>query len=575
MENRPYQVQAHNAIRKEYLSGANPQLVAMATGTGKTVIFSQLPGLTKDILPGQMLVLAHREELIDQAISKMKAVNPALRIDKEMAEHRADPGAADVIVASVATLGRKDNKRLGGYNWERIDKYIVDEAHHSIASSYLNIFDAAKLLQPGDKRLMVGFTATPQRGDGKALAQIYRRISFVYSLRQAIDDGWLVDVRGVRVTTNTSLDSVKTVGGDFAQDMLADAVNNPTRNQLVVKAWLDHAEQRRQTIVFTVDIKHAQDLAAMFRSYGVLAEAVWGSDLERAEKIEAHKRGEITVLLNCGVLTEGYDDWRVSCIVLARPTKSSVLFTQMVGRGTRLEEGAGNLLWVKHDPCCAMLGDKCSCHYSKIKRDCIVIDVVDASSKHSLVTLPTLMGMSAALDLKGGSLLGAIKRLEEAQTQCPKLDVSKLTSLDKLDLCIEQVNLFDVKFPAEVEANSELSWHPSADGGYVLLLPGNEQVKLKQNVLEKWDIAAIINHQKYKGERETIEQAFQAADDLIHKEAFNSLRLLKREATWHKDSATIGQLNLLRKFFKGRPLPDDLTKGHASRLIGSFLAGKA
>ena len=574
MQERKYQQDAKTAIKADLAKGTHHQLISMATGTGKTVVFSQLPSFLKDVLPGKTLVLAHREELIDQAVAKMKAINPTLRIDKEKAEHRADPSQADVIVASVATLGRKGTKRLEKYNWAEFDKFITDEAHHSIAQSYTNIYEAAGLLLPGDKRLLLGVTATPSRGDGKALAKLYEKIVYTYSMRQAIEDGWLVDVRGLKVMTGTNLDSVKVVGGDFAQDMLADAVNNGPRNRLVVKSWLDNGEGR-QTIGFTVDIKHAQDLAEEFRNAGVKAEAIWGDDPERADKLQRHKNREITVLLNCGVLTEGYDDWQIGCIILARPTKSGVLFTQMVGRGTRLQDGTGNLKDVLNSVIApyTCVGD--SEYYTPIKKDCIVIDVVDASSRHSLITLPTLMGMSAGMNLKGGSLVGAIQKLEQAQKEHSHIDFSGLTDISELTSYIEKVDLFTVKFPAEVEENSKLSWHQAPDGGFILLLPNKEDVRIKQNLLDKWEISAIIHGHKYKGIRDSVEQAFEVADNLIYEKAAESLKILKREATWHKDPPSVGQLNLLRKFFKGKPLPDDLTKGKASMLISSFLAGKA
>jgi superfamily II DNA or RNA helicase len=572
MQDRQYQSQAKAAIKTEFSKGIYHQLLSMATGTGKTVVFSQLPDYLKDVLPGQMLVLAHREELIDQAVDKMRVINPTLRIDKEKAEHRADPSLADVIVASVATLGRKGTKRVDKYNWQNFDKFITDEAHHSIASSYVNVYESAGILTPGDKRLLVGVTATPQRGDGKALAQIYQKIVFSYGMRQAIEDGWLVDVCGVRVGTSTSLDTVKTVGGDFAQDMLADAVNNPLRNQLVVKSWLEHG-QNRQTVIFTVDIKHAVDLAEMFKYHGVKAEAVWGDDPERASKLKRHKNGEITGLLNCGVLVEGYDDWRIGCIVLARPTKSSVLFTQMVGRGTRLQEGTGNLLNYLKPSGIGEIPDALGS--IGIKTDCIVIDVVDASSRHSLITLPTLMGMSAHMNLKGGSVIKAIRDIEAAQKEYSHIDFTKLQDISQLKTYIEQVNLFDIKFPPEVEENSQLSWHPAADGGFVLLLPDKQEVRVKENLLEKWEISGIIKGQKYKGVRDTIDAAFKVADDLVYEKSPETLKLLRREEKWHSQPATTAQLNLLRKLCKGKPLPDDLDKGKASRLISSFLAGKA
>jgi superfamily II DNA or RNA helicase len=558
MQDRPYQVQAHKNIRGEWLKGINRQLIAMATGTGKTVIFSGLPDRMHDVLPGQMLILAHREELIDQAIDKMRTINPGLRIDKEMANHKADPSLADAIVASVATLGRKGTKRIANYNWERVDKIVTDEAHHSVAQTYMNIYEASGILTAGDRRLLLGVTATPQRGDGKALREIYQKISFVYSMRQAITDGWIVDVCGIRVRTGTSLDEVRTVAGDFDSGDLANTVNNEKRNQLVVKAWLENGENR-PTIVYCVDIQHTKDLAEMFRHYGVAAEAVWGNDPDRAKKLAMHREGAITVLLNCGILTEGYDDWRISCIVLARPTKSSVLFTQMVGRATRLQEGCGNLLSWTGAP---------------IKRNCIVIDVVDNSHRHSLVTLPTLMGLSTAIDLKGESVVGAAIKLEEAQKLYPHIDFTKITDISTINAYIEKVNLFDIKFPEEVESNSELSWHHSATGGYTLLLPNKEKLTICQNMLDKYDISGIIKGKRYKGERDTVEDAFAAADGIVQSECPEALRVIRRRAPWHSDPATVPQLKTLARLFPGKALPLDMSKGHAGRLIGSHYAGR-
>lgn len=562
MDNRPYQDAALEAVRTEYQRGVRQQLLSMATGTGKTVVFSQLPNKMSDILPGQMMVLAHREELIDQAIDKMRRINPHLRIDKEMATHHADPSIADCIVASVATLGRKNTPRINKFNWERIDKFVTDEAHHSTATTYQNIYNASGVLHPSSNQLLLGVTATPNRADGKALAQIYKKIVFTYGMRSAIEDGWLVDVRGVRVNTQTSLDEVKTIAGDFAQDMLSDTVNNPQRNQLVVKAWLDNAENR-QTVGFTVDIQHAKDLAEMFRKYGVKAEAIWGDDPQRAEKLIAHKNKEITVLLNCGVLTEGYDDWRIACILLARPTKSSSLYVQMVGRGTRLQDGCGNL----KEPFGIMLPRML------FKQDCIVIDVVDNSSKHSLVTLPTLMGMSGSIDLRGKSMVAAIRAIENAQREFSHIDFSNLRDIDNLKAYIQQVDLFNVKYPDEVVEYSEFKWRGAIDGGFIISLPNKAgEVTIKQNLLDKWEISAIINNQKYKGIRDTVDESFVAAENLISDKIPHELTLLKRKGEkWHEHKPTQKQLDLLAKLFKGKPLPNNLTKGQASELIDSVL----
>lgn len=538
----------------------------MATGTGKTIIFAELPAKLHDLLPGQTLILAHREELIDQAIDKMRKYNPTLRIDKEMADHVADPSLADCIVASVPTLCRPRRQRL--YNWDRVDKTIIDEAHHSIADSYTGLLDAMGYLSPQPmRRLLAGFTATPQRGDGKALAQLYQKVVYSYGLRQAVEDGWLVEPRGIRVSTRTSLDKVKVVAGDYAAKRLAEAVNTPERNQRIVKAWLDNANGC-QTVGFTVDIPHAKDLAAMFRQYGIKAEAVWGDDPDRAIKISTHRDAGYPVLLNCGVLTEGYDDWRIACVILACPTKSSVKYNQMIGRGTRLEEGTGNLI-----------------EYNKvfdipIKNSCLILDVVDVSSRHSLITLPTLMGLPSGLDLKGAGVCAAAHQIEDAQKAYPHIDFTQLADISTLDAYIQNINLFDVKFTPEVEANSEFTWHPAATGGYMISLPKSnhasprESLRIQQNLLDKYEIFGTIKGQAYRGERDTVEAAFQAADTLLQNTCADVLKVLRREESWHHEPATAPQLKLLMKLFKGKPLPHQLDKGKASRLISSHLAGQ-
>ena len=555
---RPYQQATLDAVQSNYKKGVRRQLISLATGTGKTVIFSNLTKQMKADLPGQTLILAHREELIIQAAEKVMHWNPGMSVSVEMADQYANPNS-DVIVSSVATLGRRVSKRRDRFNWDAVTKCVCDEAHHSTAGTYTTIFEEAGFLREDTNKLLLGVTATANRADGTPLAKVYDKIVYSYSMRQAIEEGWLVDIRGIRVNTSVDLSKVHTVAGDFAQDELADAVNNDVRNQLVVKAWKDRAADR-QTVVFTVDIKHAVDLAAMFKAHGVKAEALWGNDPLRADKLKRHKNGDIQLLTNCGVLTEGYDDWAIACIVLARPTKSSSLFTQMVGRGTRLQDGTGNLI------------EAVASGAPLKKRDCLMIDVVDSSTRHSLVTLPSLLGMAVDLDLNGQSAIGSLKRLEDAQRDYPTIDFSKLEDITKLNPFIEEVNLFDVKFPEVVTENSTLQWHSTMDGGFALSLPNKERLTIKQNILERWEIQATINGRAFKGERSTIEEAFKAADLLIMEHAQNHLRILKREGErWHDDGATEAQLKLLKKFMKGRTFPPDLSKGAASRLIGQFL----
>ena len=363
----------------------------------------------------------------------------------------------------------------------------------------------------------------------------------------------MVDIRGYRVRTDTDLSGVEKSKGDFVQDQLAAAVNTPERNRRIVKAWLQLGESRN-TVVFCVGIQHAKDLAAEFIKQGVQADAIWGDDPDRADKLKLHREGTINVLCNCAILTEGYDDPGISCILLARPTQSATLFTQMVGRGTRLNEG---------------------------KTDLVVIDVVDNSVKHSLITLPTLMGLMGSLDLKGKSLVGAIQKIEGLQEQYPSLDFKKLEDFDQIKQFIEQANFFEVRFPSEVEANSDFTWYRSASGGYRLNIPKDKGagaggfVRIFQNMLDQWEIDGLIDNKRFHGVGSQMENAFKVCDEQIRKRVPDVLNIISRKATWHGKKATKSQLSLLKRFYPYKQMPADLTAGAASRLIGERIARKA
>jgi ATP-dependent helicase IRC3 len=571
MEERDYQTRAEDAVVSEYDKGVRRMLNVQATGTGKTVVFSRLIKKMLSRLPGQTLVLAHTEELVDQNKVTLSEVNPELSVSKEMAGEYADP-KADIIVASVATLGRKDTKRVERFDWNNVDKIIIDEAHHSTGDGYRRVLDIAGALAPNSRKLLLGTTATPNRPDGTGLSEIYEKVANVYSVRDAVKDGWLVEPRGWVMHTSTSLAGISTTAGDYTKSELSKAVDTQARNHEVVEFWRQYA-QGRQTVVFCVDIQHAQDMAEEFKKAGVAAESVWGDDPDRAKKIQAHKNGEIQILCNCAVLTEGYDDWQISCVVLACPTLSSIKFAQMIGRGLRLDPSTGNLRqWRKVQN----TGVGARPHHC-VKVDCVVLDVVDSSARNSLLTLPTLMGLPAGLDLKGQSLLEAVERIETAQEEFPSLDFTKLTDLSSLAKIIEQVDLFQVRFPEEVEANSELTWFRATDGGYKMRIPKETGkpgfIRIFENLLSKWEIIAEINDEGLHGTRHSLEEAFKAADEQIRKRVSpQTLSCIKREATWHNKPVTTGQKRMLERLFPKRVFVyDTMTSGQASRAISERL----
>ena len=551
LTDRPYQTACGEANLSDYDNGVRRMMNVMATGTGKTVTFARLKELFKSRLPGQMLVLAHTDDLVKQNADKLREVNPDLKIGIEMGqEHHAD-SQCDIISASVQTLGRLGSQRLNKFNVELVDKLVVDEAHHSTADSYRRVLDWSGCLAAGTSKLLLGVTATPSRTDGVALSDVFEKVSYVYGLRQAITDGWLARLRGYRVTTETKLGDVQCNDGDFVKSQLSRAVNTESRNRRVVETWKKLAVAKK-TVVYCVDIAHAEAMAEEFRKDGITAESIHGEDPDRSTKLGRHRAGEYPVICVCGLIVEGYDDPSIEVILLARPTTSPVLLAQMVGRCTRLFLG---------------------------KEFGIVIDFADATTNASIVTLPTLLGL-ANIDLQGRDLLEVAEELEQAAADNPTIDFTKLDIIGNLKTLIQSVNLLEVRFPAEVEANSELVWFRAVDGGYRILVPAEGKgpgfVRIFENILGKWELCGKINDEDFHGTRGTLEDVFKIADEQIRKRVNKvTIQYVLREATWHGKKITLGQRQMLTRLFPYRPFPwDQMTAGQASRLISERLARK-
>ena len=485
-----------------------------------------------------MLVLAHRDELIDQAAEKLAHWNPSLNIGVEAGDRKAAAGM-DVVVASVATLGRKFSKRLESYFREWPEAVVVDEAHHAAAASYQAIFARFGLFRPDNRTLLLGVTATPFRADGEDLSETFEQVTFRYDIRQAIGDGWLSDIRGLRLKTQARLDRVKQRGGDFATDELAEAVNTPERNAEIAKCWLEHAIGR-PTLAFTVNIAHAQTLAREFCRYGIKAEAIWGDDPERAAKVARFRARETQVLANCALLTEGFDAPQTSCVIMARPTRSQGLYMQCIGRGTRLAAG---------------------------KPDALIIDVVDNSSKFSLANVSKAMGLPEGLDLKGQFACKTAEVLDEIARQHPGATFAEITDLSQVNAIVERVDLFRVDISPEVRENSNLRWMRMPDG-FVLWLPNRECMRIRANLLDHFD--CVANGHKF-AEAKTLHGAFAQADGWVRRSCPAALAVVSGKSRWLGEPATKKQLAVLSRHMG--TIPVDLTKGQASALIGRLAAG--
>lgn len=332
MELRPYQKECVENIEKDFHE-FNRVIVVLATGLGKTVIANKLAD--KFIKLGKkVLFLAHREELLDQAAEKMlKFYGNSFTFIKA---GRDFDDTKYFHIASVQSLC--SSKRLEMFSGDYYGLIIIDEVHHAVNDTYLEIinhFGGAKI---------VGMTATPNRADGKKLAKIFDTTSYSYDMSMAIKDGWLSSVIMRTGNVNIDLSRVRTVAGDFVVNELDNAVTREfNKISKYIKTKLD---SRKRVLIFTPRIASAEVLAEVLKRDGLSAEFVCGKSKDRKEIIERFKSGKTSIVTNSLLLTEGFDCPEVDCIINLRPTQSKSLFTQMLGRGTRICGGKENLLFV-------------------------------------------------------------------------------------------------------------------------------------------------------------------------------------------------------------------------------------
>lgn len=326
MQNRAYQTAAIDSVIDKWLQFDRVLGVA-PTGSGKTIILS---GITQRCQhDGRTLIMAHREELIDQAIVKLHK-STGIIADKEKAEHRARM-SANVVVGSVQTL----LARCTRFPSDHFKRIIVDETHHVLANSYqtvLNHFAGAKIL---------GVTATADRSDKKNLGQYFEEVAFEISLLDLIKEGYLSKIVCKTVPLQIDLTKCRKVAGDFS----ADDVDKALAPWLgaVIDSIKEHASQRK-ILVFLPLVATSKEFVRLCNEAGIRAAHVDGDSPDRKEILSAYSRGEFQLLSNSMLLTEGYDEPSIDCVICLRPTQSRGLYSQIIGRGTRLSPGKENLL---------------------------------------------------------------------------------------------------------------------------------------------------------------------------------------------------------------------------------------
>ena len=550
---RPYQEKARAAIHAARERGCNRILVVMPTGTGKTSLFATLVG-DFDAMGCHSMILAHREELLHQASARISLQNPLLPVGVEGGEYRCF-GRERCVVASVASIGRESTNRLRGF---KPGFLTIDEAHHAPAASYQIVMN--RYGGYDGKCFVLGVTATPHRMDNRPLhgdhhQAIFQECAFVYSLREAIDDGWLCDIRGYKVNSNVDLSGVKTTAGDYNQGELQRKVNTEERNRDAFRHWQKVARDRR-TIVFCAGVDHAHEVAKLFRAQGITAEAIDGETPkdQRRDILKRFRSGETQVLTNMDIATEGFDAPEIGCVLMLRPTQSWALFTQCVGRGLRPASG---------------------------KTDCIVIDVVDNTSRHSIASVPALLGLPPGLDLQGNSLHAAAKLVDEMSDFHKGALFNRQCSFADLQSKLSEVDLLaGIEVPEDLRGVVELSWFRTGDGAYQLGCGKGRDDKrrsaaISTDPLGNFQLSFICEKEVYREvtlQPSNDKDAFREAEAMIKREFPGIIALAGNQNAWRGKPPSDAQKDLLHRLGVSWDAIQRLNKGQATQIISAKLA---
>ena len=339
MDLRNYQEKALEDLRSSMRKGNKRILLVAPTGSGKTVIASAMIHLAME-KSLNCLFVAHRRELVMQCSDKLRNFDVNHGV---IMSGKSESEFAKTQIASIQTFTIRNKKE--DFIKPKADMIILDEAHRSVSTSF------KKLIAEYPDAYVIGLTATPCRNDGKGLGNIYQDLVSCSNTKELTEKGYLVPNRIV-APTMPDLVGLKLMAGDDEKRGLNKRMNTPKLVGDLVTHWLRHAENR-PTVVFAVSVAHSRFIANMFNSNGIPAGHIDGKtdELEREQVLKDLNMGKIKVLSNCQVLTEGWDEPKVSCVILARPTKSYAMYLQMVGRSLRPFENKTDTLIIDHSGC--------------------------------------------------------------------------------------------------------------------------------------------------------------------------------------------------------------------------------
>lgn len=454
-----------------------------------------------------MLILSHREELVTQPLKYFSC-----KTGIEMAAETA-PKDAEVVCASVMSLV----KRLERFSPYEFDIIVCDEAHHSAASTYKKIFQYFK------PRLLLGFTATPGRGDKVRLDDVYDKIIFQRDLRWGIENGYLCDILCKRAQIGFDLSHVRTSHGDYAPGELEEAMDGTA--DAIAQCYREHA--KGATLIFAVSVHQAEEISSRIDG----AVVVSGKTKDRADIIERFTKREIPCIVNCMVFTEGTDMPLVETVIIARPTQSDSLYTQMVGRGLRLHSEKERLT---------------------------LIDCVGVTGKASLCTAPSLLGIDISNVPK--------EKSDDLEGLLFELPMKVTAALDCPQSWIKNIQIVDLWAKEQRYNTHDVNWFKMPDGSLVLSLPNKEKIVI--------GCENELGEVKFKGRFVPMQEALDEVFAWLLKERSDCAAIwdLSKAKRWGKAPATDKQLSIIKRRFKSFDV-SELTKLEAGQILNRILGG--
>ncbi len=516
---RDYQKEALEKINKQE-SGS--YLIVMATGLGKTVVFSQIKR------KGRVLLLSHREELVYQP---QKYYDCSFGVEKAEVHSNGE----EVVSASVQSLVR----RLEDFQPDDFDMIITDEAHHAVAPSYRQIYDYFR------PRLHIGFTATPNRADNVKLGEIYSKVLFERNLKWGIQNHYLSDIRCFQVDIGYDISKVKKQADDLNLQDLEKAMNIENQNKAIAEAYAKYAVG--QTLIFATSVRHAENIAAEIPG----AVVVTAKTENRDAIIKDFTERKIPCLVNCMVFTEGTDMPLIETIIIARPTRNASLYTQMVGRGLRMYEG---------------------------KKELVLLDCVGVTGKLNICAATSLFGLEGEIVDKVMSEANSEEGilLTEVENQVQEIEEEIRTdwklNLHRVELFQENYDTYHVNYVIHADGHLSCNYQFGKSAQIIVTAPdlaGNSDILLLENHKPIRKYASVPTQTALHSVYSFLQKNFRDSQNLWD---------YNRVMRWGAEAATEKQKAALQKILpkeKQKDIAwDKLTKYDANVLFSTLQDGK-